>query len=50
MREVIATRAPSARNIAAQASPIPYDPPVTRTVFPLKPSSMSLSVDGGSHN
>src|SRR3954466_1093661 len=32
-REVIPTRAPSQTNTRAQASPIPFEPPVTMTVL-----------------
>ena len=43
-RETMATRAPSARNARAQASPMPLLPPVMRMFFPFRPSSMTISL------
>ena len=40
-REQIAIRAPSAAKAKAQASPMPFEPPVTRTTLPPSPSSMA---------
>src|SRR5829696_4480390 len=39
-REVIPTRAPSETNRRAQASPIPFEPPVTMTLLPCNPRSI----------
>ena len=39
-REQIATAAPSARKAAAQARPMPFDPPVTSTRLSVKPRSI----------
>ncbi len=43
-REQIATAAPSARKAAAQARPMPFDPPVTSTRLPAKPDSWACPV------
>jgi hypothetical protein len=44
-RPVMTTRAPSAANACAVASPMPVVPPVTKTVFPSK-RFMTISIDG----
>jgi len=40
-REQIAIRAPSAAKAEAQARPMPFEPPVTRTTLPSRPNSMA---------
>src|SRR6516225_3778725 len=42
-RQQMAIRAPSAANAEAQARPMPFEPPVMRTILPSNSSSMSGS-------
>jgi hypothetical protein len=40
LREMMATRAPSAKKTLAQAKPMPFEPPVTMTALPSSPRSI----------
>src|SRR5262249_38980903 len=46
-REQIAILAPSAAKAAAQANPIPFEPPVMRTALPLRSSSIQAPLSLG---